>query len=317
MHDDPQVTFGAAGLDRSAHLRGDPSALARLGADPAARAVAVWRGKPLLDGDRAGLLPLSHPVFAGAAAPLFLGTTAAGAVFAHDVSAWEPEGGDRADPTVFLDPTEQRHPLLGEGWRFAELRGVMARLTAGDAEVVASARAIFAWHETHGFCARCGAESRIVQAGWQRLCPACGAAHFPRTDPVAIMLVTRGNRVLLGRSPGWPEGMYSLLAGFMEPGETLEGAVRREAREEAGIEVGRVSYLASQPWPFPSSLMLGCRGEALTEAIRLDPAELEEALWLTREEIASVFAGLHARVRPPRRGAIAEFLLRGWLAGRW
>jgi NAD+ diphosphatase len=140
--------------------------------------------------------------------------------------------------------------------------------------------------------------------------------HFPRTDPVVIMLVTRGNRVLLGRSPGWPEGMVSLLAGFLEPGETVEAGVRREVWEEAGVRVGRVGYLASQPWPFPASLMLGCRGEALSEEIALDPQELEAAMWVSRERLLRVFMGEDPEIRPPRTGAIAGFLLREWLADR-
>jgi len=153
-------------------------------------------------------------------------------------------------------------------------------------------------------------------AGWQRTCPACGAHHFPRTDPVVIMLVTRGNSVLIGRSPGWPAGMYSLLAGFVEPGETLEAAVRREVFEEAGVRVGAVRYLASQPWPFPASLMFGCHGEALDGAITIDPAEIEDALWLTREEMVTVMAGAHPEIRAPRKGAIAHFLVAAWLADR-
>ena len=128
------------------------------------------------------------------------------------------------------------------------------------------------------------------------------------------MLITHGNSVLVGRSPGWPEGMYSLLAGFVEPGETLEAAVRREVLEEAGIPVGQVSYLASQPWPFPASLMFGCRGEALARAITLDPVELEDARWVSREEMATAFAGDHPVLLPARKGAIAQFLLRNWLA---
>jgi NAD+ diphosphatase len=131
---------------------------------------------------------------------------------------------------------------------------------------------------------------------------------------VVIMLVTRGNSVLLGRSPGWPEGMFSVLAGFVEPGETLEAAVRREVLEEAGIRCGAVGYLASQPWPFPASLMIGMRAEALDSDIVIDPEELEEALWVSREDLVRVMAGQHARIRPPRRGAIAEFLLFNWLA---
>ena len=145
-------------------------------------------------------------------------------------------------------------------------------------------------------------------------CAGCGRMHFPRTDPVVIMLVTRGNSVLLGRSPAWPEGFFSCLAGFMEPGETMEGAVRREVWEETGVRVGPVRYLASQPWPFPGSLMLGAHGEAITEEIEIDPEEIAEAIWMSREDLMEVFAGTHPTVGPPRNGAIAAFLLRAWLA---
>ena len=154
----------------------------------------------------------------------------------------------------------------------------------------------------------------MSMAGWQRNCQTCGAPHFPRTDPVVIMLITHGNAVLMGRSPGWPDGMYSLLAGFVEPGETMEAAVRREVEEEAGIVVGRVDYLSSQPWPYPSSLMFGCRGEALGTDITIDPAEIEDARWFTREEIADAFAGRHPILKPARKGAIAHFILWNWLA---
>ena len=151
-------------------------------------------------------------------------------------------------------------------------------------------------------------------AGWQRDCPSCGYHHFPRTDPVVIMLITHENSVLVGRSSDWPEGMYSLLAGFVEPGETIEAAVRREVFEEAGVKVGTVTYLASQPWPFPASLMFGCAGTALSTQVTIDPDEIEDACWISREEMALVFAGAHPKILPAREGAIAHFLLRNWLA---
>ena len=199
---------------------------------------------------------------------------------------------------------------------FAELRRVMTWLSPRDAELAATAKAVQGWHLSHGFCARCGAETTITQAGWQRVCPACKTSHFPRTDPVVIMLITHGNSVLMGRSPGWPEGMYSLLAGFVEPGETLEAAVRREVFEESGVEVGEVSYLASQPWPFPASLMFGCQGRASSHKITIDPVEIEDALWVSREEMMDVFASKHPKILPARKGAIAHFLLENWLADR-
>lgn len=315
MRDAEAVTFGTSGLDRAAELRGDAQALAAAMRD--ARIHVFWRGKPALtDADDLATVGADHPVLADAATPLlFLGRSDGTPCFAADISAWRPEDLDEGVMSAFLDPSEQHHPAL-PGTRLAELRGIMTRLSRRDAELAATAKALFSWHDTHGFCARCGAPSAMRMAGWQRDCAACGAKHFPRTDPVVIMLVTHGNSVLLGRSPGWPDGMYSLLAGFVEPGETLENAVRREVAEESGVPVGAVGYLSSQPWPFPASLMFGCHGEALDTTITLDPNELEDARWLTREEVAQVFAAEHPVVRPPRKGAIAEFLLSAWLADR-
>ena len=309
-----EVTFGGAGpaggLDRAAHLRaGDP------GTAPGARVLPLWRGKPMVTEGGLGLLPPDHAVLEGAKPAIFLGLTEGAPVLARDVSAWAP---DEIAETVggFVDPSEQVHPDAPEGHVFAELRGRMTGLSRLDAEIAATGRALVEWHRAHGFCANCGVASVPAMAGWQRDCPACGRKHFPRTDPVVIMLVTRGDAVLVGRSSGWPERMYSLLAGFVEPGETVEAAVRREVYEEAGVRVGRVSYLASQPWPFPASLMLGCRGEALAGDIEIDPAEIEDAMWVGRDDMAEVFADRHPLMRPPREGAIAGFLLRAWLADR-
>ena len=311
------VTFGGSGLDRAGHLRGQPEKIATMRAQDGARAVVLWRGKPLVAGDdraRLALVPLDHAVLKHAfEAPVFLGLDSGAARFAYDVSSWEPHE-DAETLGAFMDPSEQRHPMLPDENVFVELRRVMTWLTPRDAELAATAKAIFSWHETHGFCARCGFETVVNDAGWQRNCPACRAAHFPRTDPVVIMLITRGNSVLMGRSPGWPRGMYSLLAGFVEPGESLEAAVRREVFEESGIEVGEVNFLASQPWPFPASLMFGCAGVATSEKITIDPKEIEDALWVTKEEMMDIFAGRHPNILPAREGAIAHFLLENWLA---
>ncbi|MCU9839893.1 NAD(+) diphosphatase [Ruegeria sp. WL0004] len=318
-----QVTFGGSGLNRAAHLRGDAAVMAQATAHPSARCLLVWRGKLLLhaDGlDRLAWVPIDHPLVTDGPGgesdiPIFLGLDDTGAaLFAHDISGWTAKGLDTSTVGAFVDKSEQQHPDLPEGQVFAELRRVMTRLSPRDAELAATAKAVIGWHSTHKFCARCGAASDMVQSGWQRSCPACGGQHFPRTDPVVIMLITHGNDVLMGRSPGWPEGMYSLLAGFVEPGETLEAAVRREVLEEAGIPVGRVGYLASQPWPFPASLMFGCEGEALARDIKIDPVELADAIWVGRSEMMQVFAGDHPTILPARKGAIAHFLLQNWLA---
>ncbi len=316
MRGGEEVTFGGSGFDRAADLRARPEAIAAMLADPAARVLPLWRGKPLFLGDGAGWVPPGHAVLAQALEPpVFLGRDAAGPRFAADISPWAP---DETPETLgtFFDASEQRHPALSADHRFAELRGMMTRIGPRDAELLATARAVTGWHATHGFCAKCGARSRPAMAGWQRVCDACGAHHFPRTDPVVIMLVTCGEALLVGRAAFWPPGMYSLLAGFVEPGETIEAAVRREVREEAGVEVGRVAYLASQPWPFPASLMLGCHAEAQRRGLTVDPGELEDALWLGRSETVEVLAGRHPRVRPPRQGAIARFLIEAWVADR-
>ncbi|MEL7090933.1 MAG: NAD(+) diphosphatase [Pseudomonadota bacterium] len=312
------VTFGGSGLDRAGELRADATGLAAAQADPAARAIALWRGKPLIDRARPAQLmrlPLDHPVFAHAAEqPLFLGREDGAPRFGIDVSPWDPEGPEDGSLGQFLDPSEQHFPGMAETEVFAELRRIMTWLSPRDAELAASARALVEWHRIHPYCARCGSVSAQAQGGWQRTCASCGASHFPRTDPVVIMLITHGNSVLMGRSPHFPPGMYSLLAGFVEPGETIEAAVRREVFEEAGVRVGPVRYLASQPWPFPASLMIGCAGEATSRQITVDPVEIEDARWITREEMVEIASGAHAEILPARKGAIAHFLIENWLA---
>lgn len=306
------VTFGSSGLDRAAHLR---NKVDDLRSDPAARAIVFWRGKVLVtDEDRAALrVPLDHPVFADVGqVALFLGLDGKCPVFAVNLDHWSPPLPEADQMQAFLDPTEQRHPLI-DGAAFCELRAIMTQLTRRDAELAATGKSVLSWHDSHQYCSNCGVESEAADAGWRRACPACQTSHFPRTDPVVIMLILSGDNVLVGRSPGWPEGMYSLLAGFVEPGETLEAAVRREVFEEAGVTVGQVTYLSSQPWAFPSSLMIGCMGHATTTAITLDPNELEDARWISRAEMARASRGEHPHIKPARQGAIAHFLLENWL----
>ncbi|MBS1303072.1 NAD(+) diphosphatase [Loktanella sp. SALINAS62] len=304
------VTFGGAHLDRAAEWRAQWESHYN-----DSDVVALWRGKPLIADGALVRLRSDHPVLSDAGPfYLLLARIAGRAVFAADLSGWTPADLDGTHLDSFLDQTEQTHPALTDDARFVELRAAMTVLSRTDAELAAMARSMFAWHGSHGFCANCGAVTTVASAGWQRNCPDCGRHHFPRTDPVVIMLITHGNAVLVGRSPGWPDGMYSLLAGFVEPGETLEAAVRREVFEESGVRVGEVDYLASQPWAFPASLMCGMRGVALTRDIQIDPVEIEDARWVTREEMADVFAGQHSDIKPARPGAIAHFLLESWLA---
>jgi NAD+ diphosphatase len=315
MRDAEAVTFAGGTLDRATHLRADA---ARLLEEDGARCLPLWHGKPLLDtgeGARLAWLPVASPVFAPDTPAILLGTEDGAPRFAREVLDWDVPA-ETAATSPFVDEARTAHPALPGHFRFGELRAVMAELSTADAGNAAAAKGIFAWHASHGFCANCGGPSQIDDAGWRRSCPACGAQHFPRTDPVVIMLILSGNSVLLGRQSSWPEGMYSLLAGFMEPGETIEAAVRRETFEEAGVRVGQVDYLASQPWPFPSNLMIGCRGVALGRDLDLDPTEIEDALWVSRERAMAALAGLDPVIRPSRRGAIARFLLERWLADR-
>ena len=310
-----QVAFGGSWTSRAAELRTEPEHLDALLLSASARILPVWRGKPQMTETGLAVVDAANPVLRHAAKPyLYLGVHNGNNIFAADVSSWEPDALDRSALAMFTDTSIQIHPDAPKGAQFSELRLAMARLSAADAALAATARAVFNWHHTHRFCAACGHESVIASAGWERHCPACRAKHFPRTDPVVIMLVIHGNALLLGRSHGWPDRMYSALAGFVEPGETLEAAVIREVWEETGIQTNSIRYIASQPWPFPNSLMFGCSARAESTAISLDH-ELEDARWLSREEVLTSWAGEHAEIVPARKGSIAHYMIGQWLAG--
>jgi NAD+ diphosphatase len=191
----------------------------------------------------------------------------------------------------------------------------LSMMPAGDAAIFGTAISLIGWHGAHRFCARCGHPTNVFRGGWGRKCGNCNAEHFPRTDPVVIMLAEYEGRVLLGRNAGWPEGRYSALAGFLEPGESIEEAVRREILEETSVPTGAVRYIASQPWPFGGSqLMIGCVAEALDEAITLDPKELSDAIWATRDEVRAALTGEPGRFLAPPPFAIAHTLLKTWAA---
>ena len=192
----------------------------------------------------------------------------------------------------------RREEMEAGGLFVSDLRSiaVAGQLPPGDLAAIACGKAMLAWHGRHRFCSNCGTEARIVEGGWRRDCPSCGAQHFPRTDPVVIMLAHRGDLCLMGRQPHFAPGMWSCLAGFVEPGETAEEAVRREVMEEAGIATGRVTYHSCQPWPFPMSLMIGCLAEATSDEIVMDAKELEG-----RALVHPPRDGAHAHPHPSRR----------------
>ena len=301
-------TYAGNPLDRRSELRIQPDHLAELWAAPDCRVLAFWNGQPLTAERDGGLvLPaletgLTSEAAMGAGDPVFLGLDGEAAVWAIELT------GD-ADPA--------QGPLQGRG-EFVDLRMAGGRLSSGDAGVAATARALFEWRRRHRFCSVCGHPSEQAEAGWKRICPNCKAEHFPRTDPVTIMLPTFGEHCLLGRQAVWPKGRFSTLAGFMEPGESIEAACAREVKEEAGLEVVQVRYHSSQPWPFPTNLMIGLIAEVSDQDARPDQTELEEVRWFHREELRAVLAGSTAGwgdsegVGVPPPFAIAHQLMKAW-----
>jgi NAD+ diphosphatase len=301
------ATTGFAGglFDRGAAFREDADALARLRLAPGARFAVTVGERPVLA--RAGEhFALWHDAaaLAGLGAPtdeVLLGVADGAGRF-----------GVRLSPET-AEALAARPDLLVLDLRSLAMQGLIA---PDDLAALGAAKALTDWHARHRFCANCGAETHAAMAGWKRVCPSCGAQHFPRTDPVAIMLVTHGDRCLLARQPRFPPGMYSAIAGFVEPGETLEDAVRRETFEEAGLAVGRVTYVATQPWPFPSSLMIGCLAEALDDTITLDHTELEDGRWFSREEARAMLERRHPDgLTSATPIAIASTLIKVWLDG--
>jgi len=279
----------------------DPDILQRTRDDPGAARVLIAGDLPILRAGQpaTGLLALSDlarvPELQEEA---FLGTLQGRPVLAS-LAAPEAANLFRDDPAYVV----------------SDLRSIAVKGTVAEPElgILAMAKSLLDWHRRHRFCPACGAPSALAQAGFRRDCTACGTQHFPRTDPVVIMLISDGERCLLGRQSRFLPGMYSCLAGFLEPGETVEDAVRRETFEEAGIRVGAVSYWMSQPWPFPSSLMIGCVGEALTSDITIDRDELEDARWFPRDEIRLMIEGRHPdNLSAAAPIAIAHHLIRRW-----
>jgi NAD+ diphosphatase len=294
------ITFTGEALDRAAEHRADPDWLAAQRQHPHARAVVAGdAGVEIADG-RLALTPLAA---LDAREPLLLGLDEAGPVFAVDAEA----GRDGRRPLVGAhgeDGATGRHAV--------GLRVAAAFLPQADAGLAGHAAALVNWHRRHPHCSVCGARTAVEGGGILRRCERCGSEHHPRTDPVVIMLVTDGDRVLLGRQPSWPAGRYSALAGFVEHGESLEEAVAREVREEAGVEVGPPVYVASQPWPFPTSLMLGFIAPWRAGEPRRIDEELEDLRWFTGSQIAGAVREEGPPGLPPRF-AIARRLLEHWL----
>jgi NAD+ diphosphatase len=298
-------TFGGNPLDRRSDLRLDAAWLQARREDAATQVVALWNGQPLVEPGDGGLrLSRLDPELGFALAPaeddhLFLGLEGEAAMFAVEL-----EG--EADPA--------QGPLAGRG-AFQELRMAGGQLSPADAGVAATAKGVFEWRRRHRFCAACGQPSATAEAGWKRICPACKAEHFPRTDPVTIMLPTFGESCLLGRQAAWPEGRFSTLAGFMEPGESIEAACAREVKEEAGLTVTGVRYHSSQPWPFPCNLMIGLIAEVSDQEAAPDQTELEEVRWFSRAQMRRLLEGGIEGLGVPPPWAIAHQLMKAWAEG--
>lgn len=301
-----EMSFLGNTLDRQSTRRGDKAYLADLLAKPDTE-IVLSTARTLVFQDRDPLLP------------------------GHDLASAKALGADpdelvflglRAESgrAVFATTLPQDDEDLAEqgGLKLIDLRtlAVQKAFSPEDLGALSQARALIHWHRTHRHCSRCGEKSVMAEAGYRRDCPACGSPHFPRTDPCVIMLITdrTGEKALLGRPARLPEGIYTTLAGFMEPGETIEQAVRRETLEESGIKVGDVRLISNQPWPFPANLMLGCIGEATSFDIKIEDDELEACKWCDREEVRRMVAGTHpeGHLIPPSI-SIAYELITGWL----
>ncbi len=290
------LTYTDAPIERAEHLRGNDAVVGALVRSAAAVFLPVWNEM--------------HPVDAEMR-PVVLGADALARFETADVIFLGLADGDPVFAAAL--PASDTPPDLGRPSTFASLREFGALLDGATASRLVYARAMAIWHRNHPFCARCGARTQATEAGHSRTCidGACGHKTFPRTDPAVIMLITHEDRCLLGRQPQWRPGQYSTIAGFVEPGETIENAVRREVAEETGVKVGAVRYLASQPWPFPSSLMLGFRGEALTTEIVRDTQELEDCRWFSRAEVKGAESGEGALLLP-HRSSISRWLIESW-----
>jgi NAD+ diphosphatase len=298
----PRLGYTQSPLQRAAELRLKKVEVDALAADPRCGAYVIG-GEMIVT--KAGepnepLFTMAEAGALGAAAEaVFLGTLDGAGRFGIGIAPAAAEA------------LKSRSDLMITDLRSIAVRGLVAQ---DHLPPIAEAKATLHWHARHRFCANCGTATNVTQCGWRRDCPQCQAQHFPRTDPVAIMLAIKGDRCLLGRSPRFVPNMWSCLAGFIEPGENIADAVRRETREESGIECGRVRFFEAQPWPFPHSLMIGAHAEALTERIIVDREELEDARWFSKDEIVAMLTRKHPDgLTCPPGVAIAYHIIRAWV----
>lgn len=317
-----ETAFSGNPLNRLDSARHDPAVLADWPKRPGARLMLFSGDKVLTDADGAPVWldpGLMDDAVSGERVFLGIDDRADGAAcFAAGLRTPDTAGKDLAAKDLAGKDLAATLETPETGCKFRDLRSVgMKALGSGIARdalgIMAQAKSMLDWHARHRFCANCGTPTRMTKSGYERRCDACGAAHFPRTDPVVIMLAFHGDAALVGRSHKMPPGFYSALAGFMEPGESIEEAVARELKEETGVDTTSVRYVASQPWPWPSSIMIGCTATVAGRALTLDRTEIAEARWITKAEARTVMAGRDPDIAFPPPIAIAHDLLRHWL----
>jgi len=301
----PTLGYTDSRIARAAEKRTDEAALRVFAQDPRAAAYVIG-GEHIVMKQGA---PLNDPLFTLAQARALEGATETVFLGLMDGA---PRFGFGVTPAT-AEALKER-----DGFHVRDLRSIAVQGLVAPEHLapIAEAKAVLHWHARHRFCSNCGAATQPVQAGWRRDCPQCRGQHFPRTDPVVIMLAVDGDNCLLGRSPRFMQSMWSCLAGFVEPGESIEDAVHRETKEEAGITCGRVVYFRSQPWPFPTSLMIGCHAEAITREVVVDRDELEDARWFSKDEVIAMLQGRHPQgLTTPPPVAIAYHIIRAWIDG--
>ena len=307
--------FSQVNLKRKAHLRNSKQLINIKNSFH----FLIWRGKLLfsfIDGKPLPYLIEKRTKFMNELSNhIFLGEFENKNIFLWDISDSKEVLGNKEQIGSFSDGEKNYHPDLPKGTYFCDLRNLLPLLNTNHANLCATAKGLYEWHKRVNFCQSCGGKLSSEKAGWEKACQKCNFKQFPRIDPVVIMLITKGNDLLLGRSHGWPEKMYSCLAGFIEPGETIEAAAEREAMEESGIKIKNVKYITSQPWPFPASLMMGCTGEAQNTTIHIDKDELDDVIWVSKEAVFQALNGLDKSIFMARRGAIARYLIEKWVAG--
>lgn len=313
--------FSETAFDRSTKIRANASTLKNLINSSNTKHALVWKGKVLFDFSakfpRIGLINKNNKFWKALDRTEimnghFVGIIEKTPIFYHDISNWEDPTADATAVNSFIDNSRNYHPAFPSFFAFCELRSLMTLITKTDAAILASIKGIYEWNKANNFCNNCGSRTNTILSGWEKICISCNKKHFPRTDPVVIMLIYHKDKVLLGRSAAWPKGMFSCLAGFMEPGESIESAVARETFEETGISIKNAKYVTSQPWPFPASLMIGCTAEAKTQKIVIDKDELEDARWFSTAQIREAIR-VKGKWWPAREGSIARFLINEWV----